>query len=196
MRFVHLLLCMMLLQFASEASSSTAVSPLVCVPNKEYTNNYEPLEFNKTNNLLRKPGYEPLYCGQKILLNLEILDKNCVPLSDTKVYIWQVSCDKKYPYKPLRNKIDQALIKITPGSSFLGSGSSMTNNLGLTNFITIYPPALDNEESHINLRVEHQDYGTFQTKIFLKNYNLIQDDEYDIFKIRIVTPWENLFRRY
>ena len=50
-------------------------------------NNYEPAAFNPTNNLLRKSGADPLYCGEKILLDLEVVDKNCVPISDAKIYL-------------------------------------------------------------------------------------------------------------
>ena len=167
-----------------------------CIPAKAYMNNYEPAHFNRSNNLLRRSGLEPLYCGQKILLDLEVVDKNCVPISDAKVYLWQVGCDKKYPYEPLRPVANKNMFDKAGGSTFLGSGIATTNNAGVAKFLTIYPTALAHEGPHINVRVEHKDLGVFQTKLFLKNYELIEDDDYEIVHVRIVTPWENLFRRY
>lgn len=172
----------------------------VCVPLKSYIDNNEPANFSTTNNLLRKSGTNPLYCGQKILLDLLVVDKNCVPISDAKVYLWQVGCDKKYPYHPLRKRVDknlfQAELGLASGSTFRGSGIATTNNLGTAKFITIYPPSTTHEGPHVNLRVEHKDLGVFQTKIFLKNHDLIESDDYEIINVRIVTPWENVFRRY
>lgn len=167
-----------------------------CMPMKSYTNNYEPAKFNSTNNLLRKSGADPLFCGQKILLNIYAVDKNCVPLSDAKIYLWQVGCDQKYPYEPLRPAANKKMFHKEGNSTFLGSGTATTNNLGEVKFLTVYPPAFGGEAAHINIRVEHKDLGVFQTKVFLKNYDLIEDDDYEIIDVRIVTPWENIFRRY
>ena len=167
-----------------------------CIPAKPYINNYEPAKFNSTNNLLRKSGVDPLFCGQKILLNVDVVDKHCVPLSDAKIYLWQVGCDKKYPYAPLRPAAKKTMFHKAGSSTFLGSGIATTNNLGETKFLTVYPPAIGNEAAHINIRIEHKDLGMFQTKIFLKNYNLIEGEDYEIMNVRIVTPWETIFRRY
>ena len=159
-------------------------------------NNYEPAAFNPTNNLLRKSGADPLYCGEKILLDLEVVDKNCVPISDAKIYLWQVGCDKKYPYAPLRPATNKKMFHISGGSTFLGSGIATTNNTGDAKFLTVFPPALGHEGANVNIRIEHKDLGAFQTKIFLKNYDMIEGDDYEIIQVRIVTPWENLFRKY
>lgn len=167
-----------------------------CHPAKAYIDDNEPDAFNRTNNLLRKSGADPLYCGQKILLDLEVADKNCVPISDAKIYLWQVGCDKKYPYKPLRTKADKHMFHPVSSSTFLGSGIATTNNIGEAKFLTVYPPAIVKEGAYVNVRVEHKDLGVFQTKIFLKNYVLLQTEDYEVIKARIVTPWENIFRKY
>ena len=167
-----------------------------CIPAKAYMNNYEPANFNTTNNLLRKSGTDPLYCGEKILLDLEVVDKNCIPISDAKIYLWQVGCDKKYPYAQLRPAADKKMFNKAGGSTFLGSGIATTNNAGDTKFLTIFPPSIGNEAPNVNIRVEHKDFKPFQTKIFLKNYEMIDGDDYQTIQVRIVTPWENLFRRY
>jgi protocatechuate 3,4-dioxygenase beta subunit len=158
-------------------------------------NNYEPEVFFQGNNLLRKAGQEELFCGQKIVLKLEILDKNCVPISDAKVYLWQVGCDGKYPYKPLRTKVNPQFINTEPGSTFVGSGIATTNNAGNAKFITILPPS-SHHESSINIRIEHSHYGSFQTQLHPKKNMIIEDDIFDMIETRIVTPWENNYKRY
>ena len=167
-----------------------------CTPTKAFTNNYEPTIFNKSNNLLRKSGADPLYCGEKVLLNIEVVDKNCVPISDAKIYLWQVGCDKKYPYSPLRTTTNKKMFNKAGGSTFLGSGIATTNNAGEAKFLTIIPPAIGHEAANMNIRIEHKDLGSFQTKIFVKNYDMIEGEDYEIIQLRIVAPWENLFRKY
>ena len=167
-----------------------------CVPNKAYLNDYEPEIFSTTNNLLRKTGHKSFFCGQKIYLKLEIVDKKCVPISDAKIYLWQAGCDGKYPYTPLRNKVKKELINLKAGSSFVGSGIATSNNLGLANFVTIYPTSVEKENPYINIRIEHKDFGIFQTKLYVKKDDIIEADYYDIVEMRITTPWENAHRRY
>lgn len=167
----------------------------VCRVSKAATNNYEPEVFSPSNNLLRRPGASELYCGQKILLKLKILDKDCVPISDAKIYLWQVGCDGKYPYKPLRNKANKRLLNIHNRSSFVGSGIATSDNLGKAQFITLYPPKAHGE-GFINIRIEHKDYGIFQTKLHLHENMLLSDGTHEIAPFRIVTPWKNRFKEY
>ena len=174
--------------------ASVSIYSLECKPNKSYIDQNEPRIFNTTNNLLRLPGEEPIFCGDKLTLNISLVDSNCVPISDAKLYIWQVACDKKYPYKPLKKKPNPQMFNLKNNiSTFLGSGSVVTNNLGIGQFITIYPPAIDKLGSHINLRVFHPQLGTFQTKIMLDDYDM---SDTGIMHVTIVAPWKNIFRKY
>jgi protocatechuate 3,4-dioxygenase beta subunit len=167
-----------------------------CIINRTYINNYEPKIFQKSNNLLRKVGGEELFCGQKILLKLKIVDKKCVPLSDARIYIWQVSCDGKYPYEPMRKKIDTSLIKITEKSSFVGSGTNISDNLGRVEFLTIRP-SNRHKQGFVNIRIEHSYYGSYETRLKITN-DMVQNliDETQIVEARIVLPWENIYRRF
>lgn len=190
------LLLFFLITFVTSAAFSKE-SLTQCTPAKSYIDNNEPEKFNKSNNLLRKSGKDPLYCGQKIMLDLQLVDKNCVPISDAKIYIWQVGCDKKYPYKPLRFYANKKMFqKNASGSTFLGSGITTTNNTGNAKFITIFPPAIEHIGPYVNIRVEHALFGQFQTKLFLKKQNLIESSDYQLLQIRLVAPWENIFRKY
>jgi protocatechuate 3,4-dioxygenase beta subunit len=148
-----------------------------CKITKQAENNYEPENFETTNNLLREAGQESLYCGEKIIISGVVVDQNCVPVSDAKVYIWQINCKGKYPYKPLKNDINEKLIDINKILTFTGNGVATTNNKGEFHFITVYPPAIHNIASHVNIRVEHRTIGRLQTRLMLKGHK-IESPEY------------------
>lgn len=138
-----------------------------CAVTKATINDYEPERFEPSNNLLRKAGQEEIFCGKKIIVHGKVLDQNCVPVADAKVYIWQANCNGKYPYKPLKNIAKKSLIDINRESTFTGNGSATTNNKGEFTFVTIYPPAMHSLASHVDLRVEHYMLGTIQTTVML-----------------------------
>jgi len=146
-----------------------------CKLTKQFFNNYEPMEFNSTNNLLYESGKEPMYCGEKIVIKGVLLDERCVPISDAKVYLWQAGCDGKYPYKPLRKMINKKKLNINNGSSFIGSGIATTNNEGEFYFVTVYP----NYKESINIRVQHRELGIMQTQLRMnKSEEFNQQEDY------------------
>lgn len=178
-----------------------------CRVSKITINDYEPEKFENTNNMLRKTGEEQIYCGEKIIVRGVLLDQNCVPISDAKIYAWQAGCNGKYPYKPLRNRIDEKLIDQESDMSFTGNGVATTNNKGEFFFITTYPPAMHKQSSHINVRAEHFRLGSLQTSLFLRGAK-VKNPELDpelisvsgyakkngvsIYDFRIVMPGESL----
>ncbi|WP_375326606.1 dioxygenase [Candidatus Tisiphia endosymbiont of Nemotelus uliginosus] len=139
-----------------------------CKISKSVLNNYEPEEFQPTNNLLRQTGQEATYSGAKIIIKGKLLDQHCVPISDAKIYLWQTGRDGKYPYKPLRTKVNKNIFKLTNSSTFTGSGIATTNNKGEFYFITLYPGQNPNK-AYVNIRVEHRDLGSLQTQLFLSS---------------------------
>ena len=138
-----------------------------CAVTKITMNDYEPEKFESSNNLLRKAGQEEIFCGEKIIIHGKVLDQNCVPVADAKVYIWQASCNGKYPYKPLKDIAKKSLIDTNQGSTFTGNGTATTNNKGEFVFVTTYPPAMQGLASHVDVRVEHYMLGTIQTTVML-----------------------------
>ncbi|MES2215190.1 MAG: dioxygenase [Pseudomonadota bacterium] len=162
-----------------------------CTPTKEVINNYEPIVFQPSNNLLHKAGLAPIFCGEKMLLKGKVLDKNCVPVSDAKIYAWQAGCDGKYPYKPLRKSVNQSHINLESASSFQGSGTATSNNNGEFQFITIRPTS----SSKINIRVEHMLLGTIQTA-FAPTDNGCGCEASDVYDVTIVMDKVDLHRRY
>jgi protocatechuate 3,4-dioxygenase beta subunit len=139
----------------------------LCTPSKPAINNYEPEKFPNTNNLLRNSGEQPLTCGTKIVIRGKLVDKNCVPISDAKISIWQKACDGKYPFKPMRNIYNKNLINLKSSSTFLGAGSTTTDNKGEFYFITTIPGTSKKEVPHINVKINHQYFDEFYTKLNL-----------------------------
>lgn len=161
-----------------------------CSPTKAATNDYEPKRFASSNNLLRKNGQEPLFCGEKILVKGRVLDSNCVPISDAKIYLWQAGCDGKYPYEPLRKKINRKNLNVSKNqSTFQGNGVATTNNNGEFTFITVYPGKMN----HVNFRIVHSDFDILQTKFILSNASLESDS---VYYLDIVLHGKNKHRRY
>ena len=68
---------------------------------------------------MRKSGQAPLVCGEKLIVRGRLVDKNCVPVSDARIFMWQVACDGKYPYKPLRHVDNKQDFNTSSQSTFL-----------------------------------------------------------------------------
>lgn len=141
-----------------------------CDVSKVAINDYEPVTFETINNLLRKTGEESMFCGESIVVYGRVLDQNCVPVSDAKIYAWQTDCEGKYPYKALKeNVVDKELMSEEQTNlTFVGNGTATTNNKGEFHFVTVYPPSMHDYGPHLNVRVEHFAMGSLQTRLILK----------------------------
>lgn len=175
-----------------------------CKPDQAASNDYEPAEFYTSNDLLRKAGQVPLFCGERVIIYGKLVDADCKPISDAKIYLWQVDCSGKYPYEPLRNLVDHELIKLPmQGETFTGNGIATTNNLGEFVFITIYPNKVHDMKPHLNIRVEHYNHEPFQTILPMQNHrvydlestitndsmlNLIRDYGSKVYGFKVVMP--------
>ncbi len=178
-----------------------------CHPTKEHLNNYEPAIFPTSNNLLRKPGEFPITCGEKMIIRGRVVDKNCVPVSDAKVYIWQVACDGKYPYKPLRNVYKKHEINLESGATFTGAGQTITDNKGEFYFVTTYPASFHDFKPHIDFRVTHSSFNDFDTRFYVSKKEeevppvdfttpYYKTDGTLVNDIQIVLPHENPLKEY
>lgn len=173
-----------------------------CEITRTFIDNYEPLKFNSINNLLRTTGETSSFRGKTIFLRGRVLDEACVPISDAKIYLWQVGDDGKYPYRTLRNVTDLKMLNSQDSSGFAGSGIATSNNNGEYLFITLLPPPpySKKEPAHFNIRVEHNRLGIVQTKYYpikanrSPNSNLEYNDpsnygtDKDVYEFNIVMP--------
>lgn len=178
-----------------------------CEITEEDSNDYEPEKFESTNNLLRKVGQVPLFCGEKIIVHGKVLDQNCVPVSDAKVYVWQVDCGGRYPYQPLKDMIDEDFIDLNNDTTFTGNGVATTNNNGEFYFITTYPASVHSRSPHVNAKVEHFRLGSLQTRLVLRGHKVENPKtnpeldtiaeaagEVDIYDFKIVMPGDAIKR--
>lgn len=144
----------------------------LCSVTKITTNDYEPAIFEKSNNLLKKAGQEVIISGDRIVIYGKVLDQNCLPISDAKVYIWQANGHGKYPYEPLRNIAKNHLIEIDKHTTFTGNGTATTNNKGEFVFLTLMPHSVHGLKPHINIRVEHFNFNEIQSRFTLDDSNI------------------------
>ena len=111
----------------------------------------------QSNNLLRESGQDPIFCGRKIVIKGKLLDQNCVPISDAKIYLWQVGSDGKYSYTPLRGRISKNMLNLCGNTTFTGSGIATTNNKGEFYFITVYTPNSQSALKRLDYRMKWED---------------------------------------
>ncbi len=157
-----------------------------CKVTPEHHSNYEPQIFPNSNNLLRTPGEMPLYCGEKLLIRGKLVDKNCVPISDAKIYIWQVACDGKYPYTPLRNVHKKEDINLKSSATFTGAGTTITDNKGEFYFITTYPASFRGMKPHIDFKITHRYFNQFATRFYTTKIDS------EIPPVNFTTPFYNI----
>lgn len=190
MKPLYLICLILYAHFATAASETTHHNSFnTCKPTLEVINNYEPKVFQSGNNLLRVAGALPVVCGSRVIMRGKLLDSKCVPVADAKVYIWQVGCDGKYPYQPLRNIAKESHINLDSNSSFVGNGIATTDNNGEFQFVTIYPHKSENGKHVVNIRAEHRDIGSLQTQIQ-------PHSDSDVYDFTLVMKEQNLYRRY
>lgn len=151
--------------FSINAIAEVPVDPMLslCKPYPEIKNSLElPSKFNTTNNLSRSINSAFYQAeGEKIVIYGRLMDVNCVPISDAKIYIWQ---NNKEGYIQYETKQKHKSKWIDP--NFSGTGITNTDNLGRFNFISIMPGSNDNTTPHINIKIEQPQLKAFISKIY------------------------------
>lgn len=162
-----------------------------CKITKNIFNDYEPKVFESTNNLLRKTGQLSRFYGEKILIKGIVLDQNCVPVADAKVYLWQAGSGGKYPYEPLKTRVDKRKFTRKSDSSFTGCGIATTNNKGEYYFISMLPYKSPRYLKSANIRVEHANLKTLETRLDLFDKNMCNNECGEI-NPALIEPQENM----
>lgn len=155
-------------------------NPMSATPTKLFLADLSmPDKFSKTNNLAKKPGSFFRAFGEVVFLQGTLTDSFGVPISGARVNIWQKNAAGKYHslLDPKSEYIDK---------NFNMSGTSITDNLGNYNFITILPGGSPGRSPHININVNHTKFGKLQTEIYFKNHPLNETD----FQYMSYTPEE------
>lgn len=118
--------------------------------------------FYQSNDLRRKNGSTIIADGKPITISGVILDKNCVPVTDAVVDIWQPDPHGKRIFDQIQKPDEER---------FDGTGRTITNNLGEYVFYTVYPGVGPKGQApRIYFKIRHKDFETTETVMFFKDH--------------------------
>src|SRR5262249_34525649 len=101
--------------------------------------------------------------GELVYITGRVLDKQCVPVSDAIVEIWQADFNGQYK-KPTLGE------RLSPEPVFAGTGRATTDNLGRFNFVTVFPGATqEGRAPYIHVQVRHKNFPKLDTEMFFAN---------------------------
>jgi protocatechuate 3,4-dioxygenase beta subunit len=124
-----------------------------------------PSEFNKTNNLARSSeGGFYQADGEKIVIYGRLMDANCIPINDAKIYLWQTN-QKGYAQYPNASGVKAKWID----PNFSGTGIANSDNLGRFNVITVMPAGAGKSGPYIAFKIEHPILKSFSSVIYLND---------------------------
>ncbi len=160
---------LILLTISSWAVAKVPVDSVVsiCSPYPEINDPTSlPEQFNTTNNLAR-PKDSAFYDaeGEIITIYGRVMDSNCFPVNDAKIYIWQANKEGyvQYPIKtPNHHHHHQKWLD----PNFTGTGVTNSDNLGRFNFTTIKPGSFNKITPHIHIMIEHPKLSMFSSKFY------------------------------
>lgn len=134
----------------------------ICTPYPSIMDYAKPTSF-KTSNNLQLADASGFYQaeGEKITIYGRIMDADCVPVGDAKIYIWQAN-SMGYLQYPRNNAKKPKWFD----PNFIGTGISNSDNMGRFDFISIMPGSYANSTPHINISIVHPDFKTLSSKIY------------------------------
>lgn len=164
----------------SKVPIDSVVSMCTPYPINEDKTSY-PQEFNRTNNLARSSDngfYEAE--GERIIIYGRVLDRNCVPVSEAKLYLWQAN-KMGYVQYEIKNPNDFSRHQKWIDPNFNGTGVTNTDNLGRFQFITIKPGSFTKVTPHIHFVVEHKTLKNLSSKFYFikEGAKIIYDTDED-----------------
>ncbi|QGR02699.1 dioxygenase [Ehrlichia ruminantium] len=180
-----LLLCV----FISTMYTDIAVAndPVLVNCNKKTPEIYDlsnkPSKFSLSNNLRRKISSPISAEGELIYIVGKVTDTNCMPIRGANVFIWHTNAYGIYQHNPYDNG---NMLELIPEEldmydyQFIGSGKSVTDNLGNYGFITIMPGTNNkNKVPHVHFMLQHSEFPEFNTTMFFPEYD---NNQYTKFK--------------
>ncbi len=111
------------------------------------------------NNLLQPAGKAVAAEGQKITIQGRVVDKNCAPVQEAIVELWQNSPTGRWL---LAGAEDLA----NPNPIFAGAGRTYTDNDGRFTFITAFPAPLAKRAPFVNIKVSGQGIPDLSTALY------------------------------
>ncbi len=146
----------LLVAFATPAFALPSCAPSNRVPVENYPG---AKAINTSNNLVLPAGKAMAAEGQKITITGKVLDKNCAPVMNAVVELWQ-----KNPYGRWILASDADLAGAEP--TFAGTGRTYTDNEGKFVFFTLFPAPAEKRAPFVNVKIQGQGISDFTTALF------------------------------
>lgn len=169
-----LLLAVLVIQNSYAIVKNKPQTYKLCHPSKNGPVEILPENFSSYNDLTKSEGDfdNPYY--EKIVIRGVIKDKNCVPIPNVQIRLWQVDEYGHERYiKELATPEEVYDMNYRTYSEFKGTGAATTNNNGEFYVITTKPASesKDKKKRFINLSAMHSGFPKFQNKIILLENN-------------------------
>jgi protocatechuate 3,4-dioxygenase beta subunit len=127
-------------------------------------------KMHKTNNLIRKPGSAVRAKGQYAVITGQVLDRDCLPISNAVIKIWQTDTAGNY-IDAYTLQSDWEVMSPDYDKNFAYSGSTQTNNLGEYTFLTVLPVSKDEGLApHVNFTIKHSDFQDIHTRMYFNKH--------------------------
>jgi protocatechuate 3,4-dioxygenase, beta subunit len=115
-----------------------------------------------SNNLILPAGKAVAADGQPLIIQGRVRDKNCAPVAEAIVELWQ---SNPYGKLVLAERRDLA----TPNATFAGAGRTYTNGDGEFTFITAFPAPSRYTTPIVNLTIKADPIKTYTSALFFSN---------------------------
>lgn len=151
-------------------------SAYVCMPTKAAKVASKPIMQGITytdNDATKNSGDFDSSYMRKVVLRGLIKDRNCVPVPNATIEIWQVDEYGKNRYNTFSYSfLDKYALNYEEYSRFLGIAVTTSDSNGYFTFLTVLPNGQINSKSkpitsYINLSVWHRDLPSLETKLTL-----------------------------
>ncbi len=119
-------------------------------------------KFQNSNNLRRLTGALNFAKGKPMILLGTVLDRNCVPIPNAVVEIWQRNSNGVYNFD-IRNSSQW-------DPNFSSTGTTVVDNMGKFAFYTVFPGRQGGVIPSVNFRVRHADFPLIETRFYFSGY--------------------------
>lgn len=147
--------------FGIQAAHATGPDPIVypCKVSPQIFSPIDPPEsFPRSNNLRRKTGSPDTSNGVPMKIEGRLLDKNCTPVENATIYMWQTNENGHYQsYYANDDKSDP---------NFAGGGIAVTDNMGHFEFLTIEPEPYNDRAKQVHFIIRDRDVKKFETIMY------------------------------